>query len=156
MPNELGYCEIYKPRCHGILNRTEYCNDRYIKYIYSSFLYLYGITTTSFLNKQSEEREEWENAVEDQYSFWRHHDHRLNYNPLVRNATAIPPNHLHIIERVTLEDPVGGESYELCIIKTFWLKIIQRKWKRWYHNMLAKRKNPRNLMHRQIYGKWVF
>ena len=149
MPNELGYCEIYKPRCHGILNRTEYHNDRYIKYIYSSILYLYGITTTSFLNSHSE-MEEWETAVENQYSFWRHQDHHLNYTPLVRNSTAIPPHNLHIVERVIFED------YELCVIKTFWLKIIQRKWKKWYHNMMSKRKNPKNLMNRQIYGKWTY
>ena len=156
MPNELGYCEIYKPRCHGILNRSEYNNDPYIKKIYSSLLYLYGITPSSFLNEYSTERIEWENAVDNQYSFWRHHDHRLNYNPLVRNSTAIAPSQLHIIERVTVLDPTGAYSYDLCIIKTFWLKIIQRKWKRWYYNMLAKRKNPRNLMNRQLYGKWIY
>jgi hypothetical protein len=153
MPNELGYCEIYKPRCHGILYnglRDSPIIENNIKYIYSSLLYLYGITPSSFLNKHSVERLEWENTVENQYSFWRHHDHRLNYNPLVRNTSAVAPNCLHIIERIYHED------YEFCIIKTFWLKIIQRKWKRWYYNMLAKRKNPRNLMRRQIYGKWVY
>ncbi len=71
MPNELGYCEIYKPRCHGILNRSEYNNDPYIKKIYSSLLYLYGITSRSFLNENSTEREEWETTVIDQYSLWR-------------------------------------------------------------------------------------
>ena len=31
-----------------------------------------------------------------------------------------------------------------------------RKWKKWYHNMMSKRKNPKNLMNRQIYGKWTY
>ena len=150
MSYELGYCEIYKPRCHGILKINENRDNQQIKYIYSSLLYLYGITPSSFLNINSEERVEWESAVENQYGFWRHHDHRLNYNPLVRNTSAIQPNCLHIVEKIYHGD------YEFCVIKTFWLKIIQRKWKKWYYWMLSKRKNPRNLMRRRIYGKWKY
>jgi len=45
----------------------------------------------------------------------------------------------------------------VSILKTFWLKIIQRKWK----NILKERKiiikkrcHPNSLRHREIYGKW--
>ena len=144
MSNELAYCEIYKPGCHGVLN-PEVHN---IGYIYTSLLYQYGLTGDEFFDMTYDYRKEWEDVIENQY--WRQHDLSLNYNPHIRNTRAIRPNCLHIVKRIQYED------YTLCIIKTFWLKIIQRKWKRWYHNMLAKRKNPRNLMHRQIYGKWVF
>ena len=61
---------------------------------------------------------------------------------------AIKPYSLQIVQRI------DHGYYALCIVKTVWLKILQRKWKRYYHSMLAKRKNPRNLMYRQITGKW--
>ena len=144
MPNELAYCEIYKPRCHGVLDSANYD----IPKIYTSLLYQYGLTTEEFFDCTYNYRSEWEDTVETQYWFWRHRDHRLNYNPLIRDSTVIRPNCLHIVEKIEYDD------YTFCVIKTFWLKIIQRKWKKWYHNMLRHRKNPRNLMHRSIHGRW--
>ena len=45
----------------------------------------------------------------------------------------------------------------IAIIKTIWIKLIQRKWK----NILKKRKeiiikrcNPKNLRYKEIYGNW--
>ena len=146
MSNELAYCEIYKPECHGVLN-PEIHNT---KHIYTSLLYQYGLTHDEFFDKTYNYRKEWEDTIESQYWFWRRRNHPLNYNPLIRNTSAIRPNCLHIVKRIQYED------YTLCIIKTFWLRIIQRKWKRWYHNMLSKRKNPTNLMNRSIHGKWIY
>ena len=43
------------------------------------------------------------------------------------------------------------------IIKTFWLKIIQRKWKKVFRvrqQIINKRQNPGALLHREIIGKW--
>jgi hypothetical protein len=45
----------------------------------------------------------------------------------------------------------------VCVIKTFWLKLIQRAWKKIYKNrkiILQKRHRPASLMYRQITGKW--
>jgi len=72
----------------------------------------------------------------------------LFYNPFIRNTNAIKLNELQIVERVYYQD------YEFCILKTFWLKIFQRKWKKYYHDMIERRKNIRNLQMRSIYGKW--
>jgi len=46
---------------------------------------------------------------------------------------------------------------QVAILKTFWIKIFQRKWKNYYHKMqqlIQKRKNPHVLLKRQIYGRW--
>jgi len=46
---------------------------------------------------------------------------------------------------------------QVAILKTFWIKIFQRKWKKYYHKMqqlIQKRKNPHVLLKRQIYGRW--
>jgi len=45
----------------------------------------------------------------------------------------------------------------VSILKTFWLKIIQRKWKnimRDRENIIRKRCHPNSLIYREIYGKW--
>ena len=45
----------------------------------------------------------------------------------------------------------------VSIIKTFWLKLIQRKWKKLCKERklcLIKRANPNALKHREIYGNW--
>ena len=43
----------------------------------------------------------------------------------------------------------------LCIIKTLWIKIFQRKYKNYYNKKMKYYKNVKNLISRSIYGKWV-
>ena len=48
-------------------------------------------------------------------------------------------------------------QYCICILKTFWLKIIQKKWKnilRDRKNIIRKRCNHNSLKYREINGKW--
>jgi hypothetical protein len=48
-------------------------------------------------------------------------------------------------------------EYCVSIIKTFWLKLIQRKWKNIYKERklcIARRSNLNTLKYREIYGKW--
>jgi len=45
----------------------------------------------------------------------------------------------------------------VSIIKTFWLKLIQRKWKNIYKEKklcILRRSNPNSLLYREITGKW--
>ena len=45
----------------------------------------------------------------------------------------------------------------IAILKTFWLRIIQKKWKKIYQErkrIINTRQYPSSLYHRQIYGKW--
>lgn len=141
MSNELAYCEIYKPPSHGVLNPLEYD----ISKIYTSILYQYGLSVEDYFDINNTNRKEWENNVELQH--WRNYD-RLCKNPLVRCPNAIRLNCLHIVKKIKYGD------YTFCIIKTFWLKIFQRKFKKWYHNMLNHRKNTRTIIDRQMSGKW--
>ncbi len=77
------------------------------------------------------------------------HDTIRNYNNIIKD-----PNYLNI---------EIGEIYYLrgheciCIIKTVWLKIIQRAWKNVYkirQDIMKKRMQPTSIMYRQISGKW--
>ena len=148
MPNELAYCEIYKPVQHGILN------DSYNKLkIYSSFIYQLELSLDEFYDNGVETtRQEWEKqgpwlgdySLPEEY----YDDSSIFHNPFIRNSCAIKLNELQIVERVYYED------YIFCILKTCWLKIFQRKWKKYYHSMMERRKNIKNLQWRAIHGKW--
>jgi hypothetical protein len=49
----------------------------------------------------------------------------------------------------------GGEC--VAIIKTFWLKIVQRKWRlicKQRKIIINKRSQPQNIYYNQVYGKW--
>ena len=72
-----------------------------------------------------------------------------NFKNIIEREDYIQP---HIAECITLS---GDEL--VCIIKTFWIKIIQRKWKKIYKerkDALLKRRNINSLNHRNITGKW--
>ena len=131
MVNELASCEIYNPIYHGTLGYDT-------EHIYTSLLYLNELSCDEFF--------------EDRYDPTEYSDVRNSGdgNPYIRNTLAINPHHIHIVERIQYCD------YTLCIIKTHWLKIIQRRWKKWYHNRLSKRRNPINIMNRAVFGKWIY
>jgi hypothetical protein len=57
-------------------------------------------------------------------------------------------NSIQIVELYEKEDTC------LCIIKTVWLKIFQRKFKNYYNKKMSYYKNPRNIRKRGITGKW--
>jgi hypothetical protein len=45
----------------------------------------------------------------------------------------------------------------VSILKTFWLRLVQRVWKKIYkerNNVIKKRSNPKSIFHREIFGRW--
>ena len=49
----------------------------------------------------------------------------------------------------------GGEC--VCVVKTFWLKIVQRAWKKVYkrrQQIRQRRSRPDSILYRQFSGKW--
>ena len=55
---------------------------------------------------------------------------------------------LQIIEPITIG------YYELAMIKTHWIRLIQRRWREIRKKRLNAKKNIFNLRHREIYGKY--
>lgn len=77
------------------------------------------------------------------------HKYIRNYKNIITNESYIKPE---IAECFYLET---GEC--IAILKTFWIRLIQRKWK----NILSERKkiiqkrcSIKSLLYREIYGKW--
>jgi len=72
------------------------------------------------------------------------HEFIRNYHTIIQSLNYIQP---HIVECVYLPEP-GGEC--IAIIKTFWLKIVQRTWKRIYKQRMAILKSIPFLRSREI------
>ena len=93
---------------------------------------------------------------------------RLYLNEYSRLITRYFPhktirNYHNIISRPDYIKPEIGECFELItgeqivIIKTMWLKIIQRKWKKVFAKrqlVIKYRSSPSSLRFRQLTGKW--
>jgi hypothetical protein len=83
-------------------------------------------------------------------------DRKYHSHPFLRNYSTIfrRPNYIQpeIAQCVYL---AGCER--VAILKTFWLRIVQRAWKRVFKErkeILRKRMCPQNLREREIMGKW--
>ena len=101
-----------------------------------------------------------EDYVDD---FNAHYLELINYNDpaiinhsVFRNYTNIITNQPYI--RPEIAECVYLENQEcVAILKTFWLRLIQRTWKnilRKRKYVLSKRSNIASLKHREITGKW--
>lgn len=77
------------------------------------------------------------------------HEFIRNYYNMISSPNYIKPE---IGENIYLES-----GHCVCIIKTVWLKIIQRAWKKIYKlrmDIIKKRTNIESLKHRKMTGKW--
>lgn len=137
---ELGICEIYTPSVHGLTDKSS-------KNISSHFLLYQSIELEQFIDNTYQE---YISTID--YELTR----APSFHPLIRNIEYITHRSnyikLDIIENISLE---GGEI--VCCIKTIWIKIIQRLYKRIYKErkrMIQLRKGPSALRYKEIYGKW--
>ena len=80
----------------------------------------------------------------------KEHDIIRNYDNIVRNV------HYHIKPEIALKLYLSGDEC-VAILKTFWIRIIQRAWKRVYLQRMtihSRRMNIESLHHRMLTGLW--
>lgn len=58
------------------------------------------------------------------------------------------------IEHIKFQNENEENYYSIAILKTHYLRIIQKKWKRLYKEKIQRMSNPINIHHRMITGKW--
>jgi len=110
----LAYCELFHPELHGFTSDSS-------SNIEGFFITILTVKHPYFFSKKV--REYIEFHVENQMQKIQ----TVQPHSLVRNFIDIQKISLQaqIVEKIILS---GGES--ICILKTFWLKCIQRKWKK--------------------------
>ena len=92
------------------------------------------------------------NHYNNVYNNYRHkrHDIFKNYKNIISNKNYIKPE---IAECIYLRN--DGEC--IAILKTYWIRLIQRTWKNIYKkriSLIKKRCNLNSLKYKEIYGKW--
>jgi hypothetical protein len=83
---------------------------------------------------------------------YENYDELYEYSTLYVNLWDSINNKL--LNSIQIVDLYEKEDTCLCIIKTVWLKIFQRKFKNYYNKKMSYYKNPRNIRKREITGKW--
>jgi hypothetical protein len=132
----IGLCELYNKKIHGS-GPNEVLNHYLIIYRYKYLDIEYILDDCDFINN--------EYKLLTSYS----HDIFPNYSNIVLIENYIKPE---IIECKYIDS-----GHYIAIIKTFWIKIIQRFWKNIFKNRENAYKNRKNLFaiqHYEITGKW--
>lgn len=93
----------------------------------------------------------YKNNTEELVSGINHFDHPVfpNYHNILQNEKYFTIDIFEMKCLPTLEI--------IGIKKTYWIRMIQRRWKKLYKerlNIITKRKNPEALRYHQIHGKW--
>lgn len=140
----LGICEIYNPKLHG-------GNNDNMKYQY---FIRYDFTIEEFYNNECNDYIElmknfYYNLVIDNKKM-NNIDYK-NYNGIVSN------NKYYTINIIKETNEYDGQ--QSCILKTHYISLIQRKWKKIYkerQRIINLRKSPKALFYRELHGKWPF
>ena len=128
-------CELYN-KSHG--------NNNNLYYYYLN-MYSFKILNMYILNKIIKDYNTHINSITNIHSY----SIIKNYENIVKNSNYIKPQ---IAENIVLDS-----GHTICVIKTIWLKLIQRTWKKVYalrKNTIAKRCKYESIRFREITGKW--
>ena len=144
-PLTLGICDIYHPRIHGsTLASSNSINLHYIvNCIVEPHDFMMAITSTNKNTSQPEVE------LENNYEYDLEHLTRL-YNkitianankyirhPMIENYDAIIRKTDYIRVDIIETHMLDGME-EVAILKTHWLRLVQRKWKRLYKIKMEK------------------
>lgn len=159
MSYKLVICEIHIPDLHGYMETSS--KNICMNFIVTTILSLEEFYTNDYLDDIA--------VLKECYNLWLIENARTimynniiipeSYNinhPHIRNYINIITNNNYIkIDIAYVEELQGGEM--VAYIKTFWLRIIQRKWKKIYRmrsELIKKRKLLKSIKYRNLYGKW--
>jgi len=133
------------------------------------------ISSNTIMGKYVRDEEQLVIARRQRDSF--NESHQTQPPHMVRYALSVTKYlqkryHVNIVENVYLQrcrqERVGNntdvdcdhkgddcECVATCIIKTHYIRLIQRKWKRLYKEMMSRRISPSSIRYREIHGRWA-
>jgi len=166
----LMLCELHYPTIHG--QTADSCSETHYL-VYDRFDGLTGISFQDLENVDfdydTDEEYDSDDDIDDGImtinksmmflkDIYINHLSQIQKHPTIRN-------YHNIISRDNYIKPEIGEyiilpSQEaIAILKTFWLRIIQRTWKKVFkkrQNIIKYRSNPASLYIREITGRWNY
>ena len=161
----LGYVELFHPILHGFDDLSYDLIEEYYITIFvvktpNKYLSLLSKTSNmdfetyySYICENSSKEINYHKNILFFIKNRKQDMKRVLTHPTIRNFSKIQedlydPSSLHIVEKIVLPT---GES--ICILKTFWLKCIQRKWKkicRHNKNVCNELKKLKNIKKREL------
>ena len=132
----ISLCELYNPRVHG----KEETNVLYHYLVNTRFKYL----DINFINDIA-------NNINNEYIYLLNQNHDIfrNYKEIITQENYVKPE---IVECIYLDT-----GHCVGIIKTVWIKLIQRAWKnilRKRELIVRKRRQVNSVIHRELTGRW--
>lgn len=129
------------------LKHNDYClgsyiktNDDYYNHVGYGKIYLVGTRIPSNLFFEISSSDKIEKFIEE-YSFY----------PF---STEIPKLEILQTKRLSMKVDSHTWIHYTVVVKTFWLKIIQRTWKKIFQKKMAHYKRPANFIKMQMTGRW--
>jgi hypothetical protein len=136
-------CELHNPKMHGIDPQSNVSGH----YLVDCRFKMLNMTT---INANA-------SIITHVYSrLLNNRDERTNSHPIYKNYTNIVARQTYI--KPEIAECIYLETQEcVAVLKTFWIRLIQRTWKNIMRRrtvVIQKRINPRALYNRQITGNW--
>jgi len=154
---KLAVVELYNPYRHG------FHNSKLNQHVYGHHIINYSIDLHEFYNELPTIRSDLQYTNKCSIDFLEKVKYETNVNvlehPIVRNYETIVKNpkqyELQLIEPITIS--VGNtefDKYSAAIVKTHWIRLIQRRWREIRKKRINNMKNITNIKHREIHGKF--
>lgn len=144
----IAICEIFNPLIHG---KDENSSNG----IENHFLVAETFELDEFYNNSYQDTI---TALKCDYKRISKNNSKIckNKHPTIRNYNKIiEKNNFIKLDIIYKEELSGNET--VGYIKTFWIKLIQRRWKKIYkerQDILKQRMLPKSIREREITGKW--
>ena len=156
---QIVLCELHNPAIHGFdENSDPDVPGHYL--IHSKYDSLVSNYNSDY---SDEEEDEYDCDIYDvMHEFKRHicrnivPSSQFSNHPFIRNYKTIVSNENYIKPEIAECLYLSGDEC-VAILKTFWLRLVQRAWKRVFEErkqIYARRMRPDSLRHREISGKW--
>jgi hypothetical protein len=172
---QIVLCELHNPQIHGVNNDSDPdISSHYLihsRYKYNSPYDISGEydndndndNHNNYYDSDSSDDEEGDPNIFEIISEFKRHLRRdilpysrLTRHPFIRNYETIISNENYIKAEIAECVYLSGDEC-VAILKTFWLRLVQRAWKRVFEErkqIYARRMRPDSLRHREISGKW--
>lgn len=154
MSFELALLELYLPLKHGILE------PQHTSKLYGNYMVIERIPINTFYNELQRVTKQLKHLKKDYNSYIDKLKYEMNIttlHPFIRNYEEILKNPKHYkIEIIQSTTTSIGENewdnYSTAVVKTHWIRLIQRRWRWFLNTRKCDIQKLVNLKHREITG----
>jgi len=148
--NKLAICAIFNPELHG--HDTLSSPNIENQYIVHTIIDIEDFYSNDYKQSLNQHKREYKSWILNK----RENNETINH-PNIRNYKNIICKSVNYKINIVRDEILNPGQEQIAYINTFWLKIIQRKWRKVYNErkrILQIRKSFHTLRKREMTGKW--